>query len=169
MDLKRLAGYFSPRAVGDLDSFLDDVPALAGTNALIGAGIACLLGAAAVWFASGEVRAVTALRTELVKVEALQPPVPTLKYVAVSQKILKPQLDRIAAGFKGLSATGGADGDVNLSASDTDYFPQFVAAIGALQHGGKNWKVRIKTLCAGRDCKGAKLSATLRIETALFK
>ena len=55
------------------------------------------------------------------------------------------------------------------SAQDTDFFPQFLAAVGYFQRGAKNWKVNISEMCVGRDCKSAKLTAKLKIETVKIK
>lgn len=173
MDFKKfsfasLQRYTSPQAIKDFDSFLDHLPVNAGYNALIAAGITCLLAAASVWFAAQQTEKVSKLHADLITVQALQPPVPVLKYVPVDKNVLKALTDKISGTFKGITVTGSGNGDVTLSAQDTDYFPQFLAAISYLQRGGKNWKVRVNTLCVGRDCKAAKLTANLKVESVLF-
>lgn len=174
MDLKQLnmatlQRYTSPQAIKDFDSFLDNLPTNVGLNALMAAGFVCLLGGGSVWFAAQQTEKVSKLHTELMTIQALKPPVPTLKYVAVPQKTLKPLVDKITGTFKGVTITGNADGDLTFVSQDTDYFPQFLAAVSYLQRGGKNWKVRINTLCVGRDCKaGTKLSANFKIESVLI-
>lgn len=173
MDLKQfnlanLQKYTSPQAIKDFDSFLDALPLNVGYNALVAAGLACLLGGASVWFAAQETQKVSQLHSELMSVQALQPPVPVLKYAPVKQAQLKPLTDKIVSTFKGVVITGSADGEVNITAPDTDYFPQFLAAISYLQRGGKNWKVKINTLCVGRDCKSAKLGANMKVEEVSF-
>ena len=164
LDMEALQRYTSPQAIKDFDRFLDALPVNVGYNALIAAGLACLMGASAVWFSAQEMQKVSKLHSDLTNVQALQPPVPVLKYTPVPQKALKPLNDKIAATFKGIIVNGNNDGELNLTAPDTDYFPQFLAAISYLQRGGKNWKVKINTLCVGRDCKAAKLAANLKIE-----
>src|SRR6185312_16020467 len=132
--------YTSAQAMKDLDAFLDNLPLNVGYNALIAAGAVCLMAATSVWFSAIQLQNVSKLHTELTNVQALQPPVPALKYVPVSGAVLKPLTDKIKANFKGLKMDS-SDGAVSLGAPDTDYFPQFLAAISYLQHGGKNWKV----------------------------
>jgi hypothetical protein len=157
----------SPQGVKDFDAFLDDLPVNVGYNALIAAGITCLMAAAAVWFTAGETEKVSKLHSDLMNVQALQPPVPVLKYMPVPRDVLKAQTDKIVSNFKGITVNI-SDGSIVLNAQDTDYFPQFLAAISYLQRGGKDWKVKINTLCVGRDCQGSKVSANLKIEMVRF-
>lgn len=159
--------YTSPQAIKDLDRFLDAVPMAVGYNALIAAGIAWLLAGSAILFTSIETEKVSKMHADLFQIEALQPPIPVLKYVPVSQAILKTLADKIMSTYKGISIVAG-DGNAVVTGTDTDYFPQFLAAISYLQRGGKNWKVRIDTFCVGRTCTGAKLTANLKIETVRF-
>ena len=160
--------YINPQAVKDLDSFLDAMPLNVGYNALIAAGLAWVLGGGAVLFASMETEQVSKLHSNLMEVQALRPPVPVLKYTPVSQQILRDLTKKITETYKGIRITVNSNGIVTLNAQDTDYFPQFLAAISYFQRGGKNWKVKINTLCVGRDCTGSKLSANLKIETVRF-
>lgn len=174
MDLKKfdvssLQKYFTPQGVKDLDRFLDALPLNVGTNALIVVGLVLSMAAASVWFTAQETEKVSKLHYDLISVEALQPPVPVLNYTPVKQIVLKPIADKIAKTFAGITTGGQGDGEVTFSAQDTDYFPQFLAAISYLQRGGKNWKVQISKLCVGRDCKtGGHLSATMKVETVTF-
>jgi len=167
MDLKKInlatiQRYTSPQAVKDFDTFLDNLPVNVGYNALIAAGAICMLAAASVWFSSLELQKVSKLHADLTNVKALQPPVPVLKSVPVGDKILKPLGEKVAADFKGI-VIATADGDVKVTAQDTDYFPQFLASISYIQRGGRNWKVSINELCVGRDCKNSKLYADLKV------
>ncbi|MCK5555153.1 MAG: hypothetical protein KAI76_02855 [Alphaproteobacteria bacterium] len=160
--------YTSPQAIKDLDRFLDAIPLNVGYNALIAAGLAWVLGGSAVFFASMETEKVSKLHGNLMEVQALQPPVPVLKYIPVSQQVIQVLAKKITETYKGVAITVNNDGMVTLSAPDTDYFPQFLAAISYLQRGGRNWKVKINTICVGRDCLGSKLSASLGIDMVRF-
>lgn len=164
LDFNALKRYTSPQAVKDFDAFLDAMPMNVGYNALIAAGLVWVMAGSAIMFTSMETEKVSKLHTDLMKVQALQPPVPVLKHIPVDKDQLKVLTDRISATFKGVSVTSNTPGSVSVSAQDTDYFPQFLAAISYLQRGGKNWKVRISTFCAGRDCQGNKLAAELKVE-----
>ena len=168
INMATIQKYTSPQALKDFDGFLDALPLNVGYNALIAAGIDCLMGMASVWFCAQELEKVSQLHSDLTNVEALQPPVPVLKYAPVSHAILEPLLKKIAATFKGITIIFSGDGAVKVSATDTDYFPQFLAAISYLQRGGKNWKVTTNALCVGSDCPANKLSADLKVDTVLF-
>lgn len=174
MDLNKInwAGvvqkYTSPHAIKDFDLFLDALPVRVGYNALIATGLVWALGAAAIWFTSKETEKVSQLHTSLMEVEALRPPVPVLQYVPVSADTLQPLAKKIMETYKGINLSATTAGAVTVSASDTDYFPQFLAAISYLQRGGKNWKVQINSLCVGRDCVSSKLDAKLKVEIVRF-
>ena len=159
--------YTSPQAMKDLDAFLDALPINVGYNALIAAGVVCLMGASSVWFSALQLQNVSKLHSDLTNVQALQPPVPVLKYAPVSVAILKPLVEKIQNTFKGIRVEAG-DGTVKMVAQDTDYFPQFLAAVSYLQRGGRNWKVKTQTLCVGRECKADKLYAEFKVDMVLF-
>src|ERR1700759_346029 len=100
MDLKNfnmatLQRYTSPQAMKDLDAFLDDMPLTVGYHALIAAGIVCLMAACSVWFSAVELQKGSKLHADLTNVQALQPPVPVLKYAPVSQAVLKPLAEKV--------------------------------------------------------------------------
>lgn len=164
INLATLQRFTSPQAIKDLDKFLDDIPVNVGYNALIAAVAAWVIAGAAIFFTSMEMKAVNKIHAELMEVEALQPPVPVLKYVPVKKDNLKALCDRIAETYKGITLGVTDDGVVTVAGKDTDYFPQFLAAISSLQRGGKNWRVQISTLCAGRACASQKLAATLAVD-----
>lgn len=165
IDWRVLQRYTNAQGLKDFDRFLDSMPVNAGYNALIAAGIAWALAGAAVLFTSMEVEKVTKIRAEMMKVESLQPPIPVLKYVPVPKAALVSLGSKIEATYSGVKVLASGDGSATLSAADTDYFPQFLAAVSTLQSGGKNWKTGISSLCVGRDCKGSKVSATIKVES----
>ena len=173
MDLRQInigtiQKYTSPQAIKDFDRFLDALPLNVGYNALIAAGAVCLMGAASVWFSAVELEKVSKLHSDLTNVQALQPPVPVLKYAPVNQKLLQPLVEKVQSTFKGITIIVPSDGEIKISATDTDYFPQFLATISYLQRGGRNWKVNTNSLCVGRDCKGNKLFADLKVDVIQF-
>lgn len=164
IDWRSVQRYASPQAMKDFDRFLDAMPLNVGYNALIAAGIIWLVAGASVLFTSMEVEKVSKLRAELMEVEALQPPIPTLKHIAVPKAALDQVVKNVGETFKGISLIT-TDGEVTVSAADTDFFPQFLGAVSFLQNGAKSWKVKISTMCVGRDCSGSKLSANFKVET----
>lgn len=173
MDIKKInwAGmvnkYTDPQAVKDLDRFLDALPVNVGYNALIAAGVAWLIAGSAIFFTSQETEKVSKLHADLMQVQALQPPVPVLQYVPIGQVPIAALAERISKTYKGITLTP-ENGGVTVTGADTDYFPQFLAAISTLQRGGRNWKVKVDKLCVGRACTGPHLSASLKIEQVRF-
>lgn len=165
-DINALRRMANPQAIKDLDKFLDALPLNVGYNALIAAGIAWIVAGAAVLFASTETASVNKLRSDLLAVEALKPPVPTIEYIKVRKNELDKISDKIEQTFKPVTVLVKGDGEITVSASDTDYYPQFQAAISHLQSGGKNWKLEIKKLCAGRECTGPAIQAQLTLTKA---
>ncbi len=164
LDPKVIQRYTSSQAVNDFDKFLDALPLNVGYNALIAMGIMWMIAGGAMFFVSGEVEKVTLMNKELKEVQALQPPIPVLKYVPIGAKRLKEFSERVGETYKGLVIMPRSDGKVVITAHDTDYFPQFISAISYFQRGGKNWKVVMDYLCVGRDCTGSKLAANLKID-----
>jgi hypothetical protein len=156
--------YTSPQAVKDFDTFLDDLPANLGTNILIAAGVVWLFAGALIFFVSQEAGKLSEMRNELVKVEALQPPVPVLSTIAVDKASLDVFAETLSDLYKGIIIKVGSGGEVSITAQDTDYFPQFLATISYFQSGGKNWRISMKDMCVGKDCIPSKLKATLKIE-----
>lgn len=155
----------SPQGMKDLNIFLDALPMNVGYNALIAAGIAWVLAGAAVLFTSMQIENVSHLRAELAKVGAMKPPIPLIKYEPVPEASLDALKKKILETYKGINFVGGASG-LTLSAADTDYFPQFLAALSTLENGGKNWRVSVDSMCVGSDCPSSKLLAVLKVEVA---
>jgi hypothetical protein len=165
IDWTALKRYASAQGIKDFDAFLDALPLNVGYNALIAAGIAWLLAGTAVFFTAMQVESVSKIRTELAKIEALKPPVPVLQYSPVPEAQLVDFQKKISATYKGIVFTGTASA-LTVSAPDTDYFPQFIAALNTLQNGGRNWRAGISTMCVGRDCVNSKMSAVVKVEFA---
>ena len=69
-------------------------------------------GGSAVFFASDEMARATKMHADLMQVQALQPPIPVLKYVPVNQGVLKTLCDKVAKTYKGITLTSNADGDI---------------------------------------------------------
>ena len=165
INLSTLKKYTSPQAIKEFDIFLDSLPANVGQNLLIMVGIVWIVALGAVFFTLEQTDNVNKMHTELMQVEALQPPIPVLKYIPVNQDRLRILGDKLTASYKGINILAGTGGEITVSSQDTDYFPQFISTIGYIQRGSKNWKVNVISLCVGRDCKSAKLMAKLKVET----
>lgn len=164
INMRTLQRYTNAHAIKDLDKFMDDMPTNVGYNALIAAGLAWLIAGASVVFTTIEIGKVTSLRTEMMKIETLQPSIPVLKYTPVAKTEIDNIGKKIEETYYGVKVISSGEGEATVSASDTDNWPQFMAAINTLQNGAKNWKIKFSTLCVGRDCTGSKLSAVVKID-----
>lgn len=158
--------YMNGESVKDLDRFLDNLPMAVGYPALAAAGVAWVLAGMSALFAAGEIEKATQLRAELMKVEALQPPVPRVVYSSVSKTQLEQVLKNVNGLYPGITVTASGEGQVTLSGGQVGYYPQFRAAISHIQSVERNWRVSIQDMCMGRECNGGGLSATLKVDLA---
>ena len=164
INMRTFQRYTSPQAIKDFDKFMDDMPTNVGYNALIAAGMAWLIAGAAVVFTSIEIGKVTSLRTEMMKIETLQPSIPVLKYTPVGKTEIDNLGKKIEETYVGIKIISTSEGEATISASDTDNWPQFIGAVNTMGNGAKNWKTKFTSLCVGRDCTGSKLSAVVKID-----
>lgn len=165
-DASKLKRLMDPNAAKDLDKFLDNLPTTVGYNALIAAGFTWLLAAGAVLFAMTEASKVAELRTELLQVESLQPPVPVIEFVPVNKTQLESfieSVERINL-YPVLTFRVTGDGKLEIS-SKAEEFTAMTYAIGHVQGGGKNWKVEVDSMCIGPECQSGTLRADLKITT----
>ncbi len=165
-DVNKLKRLMDPNAAKDLDKFLDNLPATVGYNALIAAGLTWLLAAGAVLFAMTEASKVAELRTELLKVESLQPPVPVIDFVPVGKSQLDgfvESVERINL-YPVLTFRVAGDGKLEIN-SKAEEFTAMTYAIGHVQGGGKNWKVEVDSMCIGDECQGGTLQTSLKVST----
>lgn len=164
INFKKIQGYFSPDRIKGFDKFLDALPGNVGYNVFIFALSSWVLAGASILFAVTETRALSELRTKLLEVEALKPPVPEISYNPVPKAQLEKLVSDIGNLYPGISYMVDGNGRISISAGTVNYIPQFRAAISHLQNGGKLWRTEIATLCFGRECQGPKLQAELRFD-----
>lgn len=161
-DWRSLQKYFSAKSAGDLNIFLEKLPAMVGQTALIAAAIAWTSGAAIGLFATVQAKKLTELRAELKQTESLKPMVPTVRDVPVPQAEIKKFSEALAAAYPDLSIKQ-QGASITITAPTTASFGEFREAIGHVQNGGTGWRVNLDKLCVGRECDREKLAATLKI------
>ncbi len=157
--LQKLA---NPQAADDLNAFLEKMPKIVGQQVLIAAGIAWAAAGAFGLYTTVQVQNMTTMRAELQEARAVQPPVPKIQDVPVNRNEVESFVEGAREIYRGLDikANGSA---VVITASATGSYAEFREAIGHVQNGGVGWRVNIDRLCVGRECKGAPLGATLKI------
>jgi len=164
-NIETLKHLLSARSIRDFDEFLDSLPLNVGYNALLFVGIMWAIAAGTLFFTINQADKAAALRSNIMEVRALKPPVPQVEYKDVDRKKLEEFSEFVKKTFQDINVVTRNGGQVILSAQDTDFFPQFISAISYFQRGARNWKVNIKELCVGRDCKTTKLMALLIVQT----
>jgi hypothetical protein len=162
-DLKAVGHYFSPRALNDLNKFLEHLPQNAGQSILIAAAVAWVFVAALGLFTTIKAQDLNNLRAQLQDAKALKPIVPTIKEVPVEAAVVTDFAKKLAALYKGLEIQ--AKGSmITINAAQTAYFGSFREAVIQTQNGGQGWKIGLKNMCVGRECKQKGLSITLKID-----
>ena len=154
--------YFTPAAADDLNRFLEQLPQNVNQTMLIAAGIAWGAAAGFGLFTTLQVKSLTAMRAELKESKALQPVVPKLNDVPISQADLKNFTDILVSNYPDLLIKQ-VGTSIDISAKSTAAFAEFRDALGHVQNGGSGWRVGIDKLCLGRECKQSELHALLKI------
>lgn len=163
IDWKRLAAYANPQSVKDLDSFLDKLPMRVGTKALYIAIAMWVIAAISLLATYTKSVNLQEMRREITQAEALRPSVPIVSYKPVSQGEITLQVEKMKNVYKTLTIKQ-SNGVVDIAATSTRDFPVWRAAIGDLSFGGNAWRVQTKMICAGRECKGQPLQASLAVQ-----
>ncbi len=159
---RSLKKYAKPSAADDFNAFLEKLPQHAGKTMLILAGVAW--GAAGIigLYTTIQMKSLTELRAEWEEAEALKPLVPEIKDVAVNATEVQQFVEQIKNIYTGLEIKSSGP-TITISSTGTGAFGQFREAIGHVQNGGSGWRVNIDKFCVGRECKGAQLFASLKI------
>lgn len=161
-DWRSLQKYTSPQASEDLNRFLEQMPQNVGQTMLIIAAITWCAAGAAGLYASIQMKAMTELRGELEAAQALQPSVPILSRKPVQDKALASLAEYLAEVYKGLNIKT-TKNEITIASKTASNFGQFREVMSHIQNGGDGWKINIKELCVGRECKKNTLYAVLQI------
>lgn len=169
MDFKslnaQLAKALSPQSMGDMNKFLEGLPLRAGHGVLIAGGIAWFLGGLAVVYATTVAKDVADIRAELTKSEALKPVVAQLKTTPVPEAEIKDFVERVKPLYTSVNIAAPGKSSINITAPDGRYFGAFREAVNHAYNGGQRWRLSLESLCVGRECKGAFLSGTFKVNT----
>ena len=166
MDLNTVNSFIkklsSPQAAGDLNKFLEGMPQAAGQTALIAAGVAWISAGAFGLYTNIQLKTLTEMRAKLAETQALQPLVPRITDVPVSQEDVQKFADSMQASYPGLQIKTQGPA-IYITSDSTTAFGQFREAVGHVQNGGSGWRVSVDRLCVGRECEQVKLGALLKI------
>ena len=162
-DASSLKKLMDPKSSGDLNAFLEKLPQNAGNTVLIAAGIAWAMAGALGLYASIQTKQLTELRAELKKAEALTPIVPKISDVPIPKADLDAFVASAKETYTGLTFSVNGS-NIVITAPQTSYFARFREAIGHVQNGGAQWRVKLEKLCVGRECGDKdKLGVSLKV------
>ena len=166
-DYRKLQKYLSPQAFNDLNEFLESLPLRAGYGLLIAAGIAWLMAGAATFYAIIQAQQVAELRTELLKADALKPQVPKIVRKPVQEGDVRAFARKIDKVYDNVKVTSLND-VISLQGSSGIYYGAFREAVGHLFNGGnaargESWRIGVKSLCVGRECKPNFLNGQFQV------
>lgn len=153
--------YFSSQAVKDLDRFLDTLPQNAGKLVLMAAAGIWLFASIGALFAVTEVSKLSEMKMEKTSATALTPKLPKIVERPVDNKVLVDYIEDIKNSYSRLTITTQKSGEVTVTATTTASYTEFRRFVDQLQYGADNWRVDIKRLCIGRECKGQQIQAGL--------
>lgn len=163
-DWRRLQRFTEPQAMKDLDQFLDNLPQRAGKNALMIAAAIWCLAAIGLFLVFHNAQSLKDIQKQLSIAEGTLITVPKLTYNPIDAQILRPTLEKLKKIYPSLIIEMQDGVAISVKASTTRDFPAWRAAIGDIAYGGQGWKIGVRTLCAGRDCKGEPLQASLLVQ-----
>lgn len=162
VDLKAMGKYFSPRALDDLNGFIEKLPQNAGQTILIAAAVAWGFVGALGLFTTMKAQDLNNLRAQLQDAKALKPIVPVLSEVPIDQKSIEEFSKKLNQTYKTLDSRSQGN-KITITAVQTSAFNLFREAVLQVQNGGLGWKVSLDKMCVGRECKQNQLSISLKI------
>lgn len=162
-DWRSLQKYMNPKSTEDLNAFLEKLPQHSGQTVLIAAGIAWAMAGALGLYASIQAKALTELRAEYQKADALTPIVPVISDVPISNTEVAAFLKKVEKSYPDLKLVANGS-NIVITSGQTSNFAEFREAIGHMQNGGSGWRVTLDKLCVGRECSaGDKLAVSLKV------
>jgi len=161
---KSLNKFVSPKAMDDMNDFIERLPQNTSKSLLI--ITAAIWGCVAVLglYTTVKMQEFSELSVERDNAKALLPAVPKIQDKPVRARDVQSFVDELQKIYKGLEIKGNSS-NIIIRAKSTSLFGQFREAIGHVQNGGLGWRVDVEKLCVGRECKQFPLSASLKINT----
>ncbi len=161
-DWRSLKRYADPKAMDDLNHFLEKLPQNTNKMLLIIAGIIWAAAAGLGLFTTVKIQEFSELAREREESAALVPNVPAVKDTPVDAQQVVSFVEELQETYKGLEIKGNSS-NIVIRAKSTSQFGEFREAIGHVQNGGSGWRVNVDRLCVGKECKQYPLGAALKI------
>lgn len=160
---RKVASFANPQSVKDLDHFLDKLPQRAGMNGIIVASIIWAIAGVSVLMAYTKSIDVQEVRKELAEAEALRPTVPAVKMTKVPAAAVKLHVDKVKELYKNIELQQAGD-IIKVTSVSTRNFAEWRAAISDIAFGEVSWRLSVQEMCAGRECKGPSLQASVTVQ-----
>lgn len=151
-DMALIQRWLSPQGYQGFDAFIENLPSRVSQTVLIAAGVAWAVGGVGLVYANMQSEKVAKLRDELLKTEALKPTVPTIAENSVPVAEITAKMDLIKKVFKDLTITPG-EGSIIISSEEPKMYGAFLQTIYTVMGLGDGYKITMKEMCQGRDCK----------------
>ncbi|MDH5722469.1 MAG: hypothetical protein OEY94_03995 [Alphaproteobacteria bacterium] len=157
-----LKRYMDPKAVDDMNIFLEKLPQNTNKTLLIITGVVWVSAAGLGLFTTVKIQEFSELSSQREESAALVPSVPQIKDKAVSPQEVASFVEELQETYKGLEIKGNSS-NIVIRAKSTAQFGEFREAIGHVQNGGSGWRVNVDKLCIGKECKQFPLAVALKI------
>lgn len=157
-----LKRYADPKAMDDMNAFLEKLPQNTNKTLLIIVGVIWVAAAGLGLFTTVKIQEFSELASEREESAALVPSVPQIKDKPVQPKEVASFVEELQETYKGLEIKGNSS-NIVIRAKSTAQFGEFREAIGHVQNGGFGWRVNVDKLCIGKECKQYPLAAALKI------
>lgn len=161
-DWRSLGKYMSPKAIDDMNHFLEKMPQNTNKALLIAAGVIWAVAASLGLYTTVKMQEFSKIAMEREEAKALVPKVPSIQDKPVDAKLIAAFVEELQDTYKGLEIKGNS-ANIVIRAKSTAQFGEFREAIGHVQNGGSGWRVNIDRLCVGKECQQFPLAASLKI------
>lgn len=163
-DWRSLNKFTSPKAMNDLNDFIEDLPQTTNKTLLTITAVIWTSAAFLGLYTTVKMQEFGELLVSRDEAEVLVPVVPTIQNKPVSSQDVKSFVDKLMGVYKGLEISANSS-NIIIRARSTSQFGQFREAIGHVQNGGLGWRVDVERLCIGKECKQFPLAASLKINS----
>jgi hypothetical protein len=147
----------------DIDLFLKGLPLNAGKTAVMVVLTAWSIAAVLVLLAVVKSDEMADKKLEILKAQALRPSVPKIQPIPIPVADLTKFVEMGKKSYPNLRIQPAGNGRLSISSGELKNYNEWRAAINHAQNMTNNIRVDIDTLCAGRECRGASLNATFKI------
>ena len=161
-DWRSLNKFVSPKAIDNLNAFLEKLPQNTSKSLVIVVAVIWSIAALSGLYTTVKMQEFSKMSVKREEAKALLPIVPTIQNKPVAAREVATFVDELQKTYKGLEIKGNSS-NIVVRARSTAHFGQFREAIGHIQNGGLGWRVDVDRICVGKECSQYPLAASLKI------